>query len=100
MNRHPSYLQLYFFDSEHELENRLYDSRILNPSIIARLMDIFHVNPYSTFFQTLGNLPNLENHKIHIRLDVGLDQGVYNTPSVSQVAVLWIENENSESLRG
>ncbi|XP_035547439.1 uncharacterized protein LOC118348947 [Juglans regia] len=63
-------------------------------------MDILHVNPYSTFFRTLGDLPNLENHKIHIRSDVGLDQRVFNTPSASQVAVIWIEDDDSEHLRG
>ena len=80
---YPSYLQLYFYDTEHELENRVNDVERLDPSIISQLMDILRVNPYSNFFRNLSNIPNLENHVIHIRSDVGLDQRVYNTPSVS-----------------
>lgn len=99
LDRHPSYLQLYFFDNEYELENRVYNSGRLNPSIIAKLMDILHINLYYTIFRTLGDVPNLENHTIHIRSDIGLDQRVYNAQSVSQVAVLLIKNKDSESLR-
>ena len=100
LDGHPSYLQLYFYDTEHELDNRVYDIGRLDSSTVAQLMDILHVNPYSTFFRTLGDLPNLKNHKIHIRSDVGLDQRVFNTPSASQVAVIWIEDDDSEQLRG
>ena len=36
-NDHPSYLQLYFFDSEHEVEIRLYNSDRLNISILTQI---------------------------------------------------------------
>ncbi|KAG6695627.1 hypothetical protein I3842_09G107500 [Carya illinoinensis] len=77
LNGRPSYLQLYFYDTEHELENRISDSDRMNPSIIAQLIDILHINPYSLFFRSLGDLSNLENQVIHIRSDVGLDQHIY-----------------------
>ncbi|KAG7955672.1 hypothetical protein I3843_11G084800 [Carya illinoinensis] len=74
LNGCPSYLQLYFYDTEHELENRISDSDRMNPSIIAQLIDILRINPYSVFFRSLGDLLNLENQVIHIRSDAGLDQ--------------------------
>ncbi|KAG7994263.1 hypothetical protein I3843_01G050200 [Carya illinoinensis] len=61
----------------------------MNPSIIAQLIDILHINPYSLFFRSLGDLSNLENQVIHIRSDVGLDQRVFNIPTSSQVAAIW-----------
>ncbi|XP_042972765.1 uncharacterized protein LOC122304568 [Carya illinoinensis] len=97
---HPSYLQLYFFDTEHELENRIHDAEKLDPSIIARLMDILEVNPYCRFFRTLSNISSLENHTIRIRSDIDLDQRVYNAPSVSQVAAIWTETDNCTEQKG
>ena len=72
----------------------------MNPSIIAQLIDILHINPYSLFFRSLGDLSNLENQVIHIRSDVGLDQRVFNVPTSSQVAAIWVENEDADQLRG
>ncbi|XP_042979937.1 uncharacterized protein LOC122310117 [Carya illinoinensis] len=100
LNGRPSYLQLYFYDTEHELENRISDSDRMNPSIIAQLIDILHINPYSLFFRSLGDLSNLENQVIHIRSDAGLDQRVFNVPTSSQVAAIWVENEDADQLRG
>ena len=54
------------------------------------------INPYSNFFCPLQNIPDLENYKIHIKSNVGLDQRVYNTPSTSQVATIWVENHDFE----
>ncbi|KAG6711434.1 hypothetical protein I3842_05G052700 [Carya illinoinensis] len=81
LNGRPSYFQLYFYDTEHELENRISDSDRMNPSIIAQLIDILHINPYSLS-------------------DVGLDQRVFNVPTSSQVAAIWVENEDADQLRG
>ncbi|XP_042941344.1 uncharacterized protein LOC122276004 [Carya illinoinensis] len=100
LNGRHSYLQLYFYDTEHELENRISDSDRMNPSIIAQLIDILHINPYSLFFRSLGDLSNLKNQVIHIRSDVGLDQRVFNVPTSSQVAAIWVENEDADQLRG
>ncbi|XP_042941120.1 uncharacterized protein LOC122275879 [Carya illinoinensis] len=97
---HPSYLQLYFFDTEHELENCIHDAERLDPSIIARLMDILEVNPYCRFFRTLSNISSLENHTIRIRSDIDLDQRVYNAPSVSQVAAIWTKTDNCTEQKG
>ena len=94
-DNHPSYLQLYFYDTEHEVENRLYNSSRLNPSILTQIVDILKVNPYCAFFRALMNVPDLENHQIHIRSDVALDQRVYNAPSASQVAAMWVEENAS-----
>lgn len=39
-NEQNSYLQLYFYDTEHELEYRMYNSKKMNPLILQKVMDI------------------------------------------------------------
>lgn len=93
VDRHSSYLQLYVYDIEHKLENCVSDSERLNPSIIAQLMGILSINLYYTFFCTLDDSCNLKIQEIWIRSNVGLDQQVFNAPSSSQVATIWVEND-------
>jgi hypothetical protein len=88
LDGHPSYLQLYFYDTEHEIENRIYDSDRLNPSILRRIIDILKINPYCALFRSLKDVHILEHQQIHIRSNASLDQRVYNTSSTSQVAAI------------
>lgn len=41
----------------------------------------------------MTNIPNLNSHTLKIRSDCGLDQRVYNTPCVSQVAAIWVDDD-------
>ncbi|XP_027077088.2 uncharacterized protein [Coffea arabica] len=86
-------LQLYFYDTQHEIANRMAISSKFRESIIQQLKDILHDNPYSTFIRSLVDLHDLEDHKIFLKSDPGLDQRVYNLPAVSQVAAMWNEND-------
>ncbi|XP_060966757.1 uncharacterized protein LOC133035082 isoform X2 [Cannabis sativa] len=94
-DNHPKYLQLYFYDTEHELENRFNFSDKLSLSTLSKIIDILNINPYSQFFRNLRYVSKLENHQIKIRSDPGLDQRVYNTPSASQVAAVWVDDDPS-----
>ena len=64
-------------------------------SIIQQLKDILHDNPYSTFIRSLVDLHDLEDHKIFLKSDPGLNQRVYNLPVVSQVAAIWNKNDHN-----
>lgn len=44
------YLQLYFHDTEHELENRMAFSSKLTESIVLKIMEVMKSNPYACFF--------------------------------------------------
>ncbi|XP_027181781.1 uncharacterized protein LOC113780165 [Coffea eugenioides] len=59
-----SSLQLYFYDTEHELANRM----------------------------AISELQDLDRYGIFLKPDSRLDQCVYNTPTVSQVAAIWSES--------
>lgn len=88
LNSHLSYPQLYFYDTEDEFENCITNSNIMDPSIVAQLIDILRINLYSMFFRSLGDLPDLKNQIIHISSYIGLDQCVFNVPTSLQVVVI------------
>ncbi|XP_060962816.1 uncharacterized protein LOC115724117 isoform X1 [Cannabis sativa] len=43
-------------------------------------------------------MPDLERQIIHVRSDAGLDQRVFNAPTSSQVAAIWVENDNENQI--
>ncbi|XP_022887958.1 uncharacterized protein LOC111403621 isoform X1 [Olea europaea var. sylvestris] len=98
-NNQPSYMQLYFYDTNNEVENRMKISENFVESTLIILIEILKVNPYSRFFRSLSNMTNLHDHRIQIRCDPGLDQRVFNTPSVSQVATVWVEDDDNANIR-
>ena len=95
LDSRPSYLQLYFYDTDHELQNRLNMSSKLSPQIVCKIMDILRINPYSMFFRTLSDVVGLKSHTIQIRSNSGHDQRFYNAPYVSQVAAIWVDDDPS-----
>lgn len=98
-DNNPSYLQLYFYDTENELSNRLNLSDKFCPSTLQTLINILRINPYCKLFRSLSNVDSLHACRIQIRCDAGLDQRVYNTPSVSQVAAVWVDDDPSANIR-
>ena len=94
-NGHPSYLQLYFYNTDHEIDNRIHISDSLNLEILSQLIDLLEINSYCSFFCSLNNISNVKDHQVVIRSDSGLDQCIYNAPSSSQVATIWLENDQT-----
>ncbi|KAK9091926.1 hypothetical protein Syun_026837 [Stephania yunnanensis] len=88
---HPSYLQLYFYDTDHEVQNRMHCSDRMKETILARLISILAKNPYASFFRTLQNKENLEDHVVQLVSSVSLDQRVFNMPTTSQVACYYLD---------
>lgn len=68
-------------------------------STLLLLIEILKENSYSKFFRSLSNITNLHDHKIQIRCHPGLDQRVFNTPSASQVAAVWVEDDENANIR-
>ncbi|KAG5611760.1 hypothetical protein H5410_023041 [Solanum commersonii] len=75
-------LQLYFYDNENELTNRMTLSDNLNEVIVTKLMDILKANLYSTFLRSLIVVPNLSefnialNSKIKNQMKLCIQKGV------------------------
>ncbi|XP_019246018.1 PREDICTED: uncharacterized protein LOC109225707 isoform X2 [Nicotiana attenuata] len=88
-------LQLYFYDNNNELANRMACSNKINESIVSELMDMLKVNPYSFFIRSLIDIPELQNFHIGLKCDPGLDQRVYNLPTSSEIAAIWVEDNDN-----
>ncbi|KAL6580394.1 hypothetical protein OROMI_008418 [Orobanche minor] len=84
-------LQLYFYDSENELQNRLCQSGDLDLHIPEDIIELMKLNPYAGFFRGLRELVNLQEYSIVLRADPYLDMRIYNLPTVNQVAAIWNE---------
>jgi hypothetical protein len=93
----PRYLQLYFYDPEVELDMRLRWPN-LDRSITELLSHALSANPYVNTFRQLGELGPLHNYRVTLNASVELDQRVYNRPTSSEVAGIWVEgNDNISS---
>ncbi|KAL6542630.1 hypothetical protein OROMI_024232 [Orobanche minor] len=84
-------LQLYFYDTEHEMHNRLSQSGNLDLHILEDIVEMMKLNPYASFFRSLRELPNLKDYTIVLRADPCLDMRIYSMPTTHQVASIWNE---------
>ncbi|XP_021717143.1 uncharacterized protein LOC110684972 [Chenopodium quinoa] len=91
----PKYLQLYFYDGQHEAENRVGCFPEIREDIVRILMQVSEKNPYATFFRSLRDRAIHADTKIVLNRSSVLDQRVYNVPAVDDVAVIWPETYSS-----
>ncbi|KAL6557880.1 hypothetical protein OROMI_018230 [Orobanche minor] len=84
-------LQLYFYEPENEIHNRLSQSGDLQLHILQHIVELMRPNPYALFSRGLRELPNLHENNIFLRADPPLDMRVYNLLKVNQVAAIWNE---------
>ncbi|XP_071929127.1 uncharacterized protein [Coffea arabica] len=96
----PTGIQLYFYDQEEELSQRLNTSPRLRESTLKLLMGILEQNPYTKVFKSLRELPNLDNHSIFLNSNPGLDQRLYNMPTASEVTAIWTEHDSETLEKG
>ncbi|GJT32308.1 hypothetical protein Tco_0922727 [Tanacetum coccineum] len=94
-NGNAKNLQLYFHDTDHEVENRLASCERLAQQAIELCMKALENNPYACFFRSLKDVPQLENYKIILKTIPSQDQRLYNKPEVSQVAAVWVDGEGN-----
>ncbi|KAK4486652.1 hypothetical protein RD792_006710, partial [Penstemon davidsonii] len=93
----PWYFQLYFVDSEEEVESRMkiLENASLSENTVKKLIKILEVNPYARVFRQLRDYPSMDDVQVRIKKDVILDQRVYNSPTADQVAAVWVEGNNA-----
>ncbi|CAG8751599.1 9696_t:CDS:2, partial [Acaulospora morrowiae] len=100
----PHYLQMYIYDTQHELQHRInaIPNSNLNLDIVQALKIMFdEVNPYVINFRYISDLPakDIENLSILIHADIsGLDQRTHNAPTAPQVAAIWIDSDVSSNV--
>ncbi|KAL7248129.1 hypothetical protein ACSBR2_002938 [Camellia fascicularis] len=81
LDTRPKYLQLYFYDTEHELQHRSENASQLRVDIIESIMCILSENPYEKFLRSLKDVDIDEECSIAIRTNPCPDQRTYNAPS-------------------
>lgn len=58
------------------------------------MISALELNPYSIFFRSLRTVPNLDSCAIKLKANPQMGDSTHSTPTVSQVATLWIDNPN------
>lgn len=86
----PRYFQLYFYDTDHELDNRmsvLQDAN-LSKGIMSRIRSIMVQNPYARFILLLKDYTSFQDLQLCIAGNASLNQRVYKKPSLDQVVAI------------
>ncbi|XP_004308422.1 PREDICTED: uncharacterized protein LOC101310942 [Fragaria vesca subsp. vesca] len=92
--RRPRYLQAYIYDTEHELQNRLSESEVLERGIVEKIQQILNQhNPFVQTFQSLEQRQDLPNCRLIIR-EQPSDRRQYNLPTASQVAAVIVGGDD------
>ncbi|XP_021717622.1 uncharacterized protein LOC110685399 [Chenopodium quinoa] len=94
----PKFLQLYFYDGQHEVQNRVNCFPEVQEDIIRILMKITEMNPYARFFRSLREIEIDENTQIVLSQNTVLDQRVYNAPVSDEVAAVWPDGASSSQI--
>ncbi|XP_074288893.1 uncharacterized protein LOC141614038 [Silene latifolia] len=88
---------VYTFRVQGQIENcgidLIYDE--IEQNVIRILMRVMEMNPYTQFFRSLREVGIDEESRILIKSDPIQDQRTHNTPTASQVAAIWVDDENS-----
>mgnify|MGYP004721944007 CR=1 FL=1 len=53
---------------------------------------MLRINPYSSFFRGLQDIPNLDEYNIFLESNPAVDKKLYNKPTISQVGGIWTES--------
>ncbi|KAL4564801.1 hypothetical protein LXL04_028872 [Taraxacum kok-saghyz] len=67
----------------------------LHKEIVEILTRVLASNPYVETFKRLAELGPLDNYRVTLNASVELDQRVYNRPTTSEVAGIWVEGNDN-----
>jgi hypothetical protein len=94
--RGPGHIQLYFYDIDETIRHIIQRSPNLDEGLIRTVLQILDDNPYVHAFRSLDDVSNLDEYKIELNTDIGVDQRRYNAPTVLQVAAIWEEGTDTK----
>jgi hypothetical protein len=96
----PRFLQLYIYDTDNELQNRMKENPHLNQAVVRRLQNMLHqYNPFVHNLRQLALQPNVHECRLLIK-ERPSNQPQYNLPSVSQVAAVIVGGDDVTLERG
>ena len=93
-------LELYIYDTKHEIKNRILESESLHRDIVERIQIILdEQNQFVRTFCQLARRPNLHKYKLIIK-EQAPNQPQYSLPIASQVATIVIGGDKTGLLSG
>jgi hypothetical protein len=66
-------MQLYFYDIDETIRHRIQWSPNLDEAVIRMVLRLLEDNPYVHVFQSLGNIANLDEYRIELNTDIGVN---------------------------
>ncbi|KAI5425395.1 hypothetical protein KIW84_031266 [Lathyrus oleraceus] len=86
----PRFLQLYIYDTDNELHNRMQENPQLHQNVVHNLQKMLHqFNPFVIRFKQLSILPNISECSLILK-ERPSSHHQYNLPTVEQVAEIII----------
>ncbi|XP_072054776.1 uncharacterized protein [Arachis hypogaea] len=96
----PRFLQLYIYDTDHELQNRMLENTQLHESLVLKLQQLLHrYNPFIHVFRQLAQRLDVQECSLVIR-ERPANQPQYILPTASQVAAIIVDDDIETMVRG
>jgi len=89
-------MQLYFYDTDETLTQRIKRSPHLDANLIRAILQILENNLYVRVFRSVGEMQNLDEYKIELNTSISVDQRRYNAPAMEQVAAIWQDGSDEK----
>ncbi|XP_050897815.1 uncharacterized protein LOC127104687 [Lathyrus oleraceus] len=84
----PRFLQLYIYDTDNELHNRMQENPQLHQNVVHKLQKMLHqFNPFVIRFKQLSILPNISECSLMLK-ERPRNHHQYNLPTAEQVAAI------------
>ncbi|XP_029152438.1 uncharacterized protein [Arachis hypogaea] len=96
----PRFLQLYIYDTDHELQNRMLENTQLHETLVFKLQQLLHrYNPFLHVFRQLAQRSDVHECSLVIR-ERPANQPQYSLPTASQVAAIIVGDDVEIMIRG
>jgi hypothetical protein len=97
--RGPRHMQLYFYDTDEIIANRVKRSPKLDTTLIRMILEIVQDNLYVLVFRSLGSVSNIAEYSIELNISISIDQRRYKAPRMNQVAAIWVDGNDPQQRR-
>ncbi|XP_072073847.1 uncharacterized protein [Arachis hypogaea] len=96
----PRFLQLYIYDTEHELQNKILKNTQLHEILVFKIQQLLHqYNPSLHVFRQLAQRSDVHECSLLIR-EGPTNQPQYSLPTASQVAAIIVGDDVETMIRG
>ncbi|KAF1894304.1 hypothetical protein Lal_00004228 [Lupinus albus] len=96
----PRFMQLYIYDTGHELQNKMLENPQLHENVVSKLQHILHLhNPFVHIFRQLALRTYIHQCSLIIK-ERHANQPQYNLPTTSEVAAIIVVGDVETLING